>query len=94
MHHSSHISKTVVPAPDRTKRTTYFFSYATRMMHMKHLLTLLLLSLLFASPGWSQGFDYGNQWYRSNANAPWIKLVVDRDGVYRVTIQEIGRAHV
>ncbi len=92
MHHSSHISKTVVPAPDRTKRTTYFFSYATRMMHMKHPLTLLLLSLLFAIPGWSQSFDYGNQWYRTNANAPWVKLVVDRDGVYRVTIQDLSAA--
>ncbi|MCX8112685.1 MAG: C25 family cysteine peptidase [Bacteroidia bacterium] len=44
---------------------------------------LLLIGLL-----WAQAYTYGNEWIQ--AGAPYIKLVVWRDGVYRITAAQLG----
>ncbi|MEO0468341.1 MAG: C25 family cysteine peptidase, partial [Bacteroidota bacterium] len=50
------------------------------------ILSLLPFSLL------AQSFDYGNDWYTSNPDRTYIKLVVREDGVYRVTSQDLQSA--
>ncbi len=52
---------------------------------MKRLLSYLLFLSVAASGVWAQNFDYGNSWYQTAANQTWVKLVVDQDGVYRVS---------
>jgi hypothetical protein len=37
----------------------------------------------------AQSFDYGNDWYRGIANQNFIKLIVDSDGIYRVSKQDL-----
>ena len=51
---------------------------------MKTTLISLLLALLPGSFLLAQNFDYGNAWYQSRSGQPWVKLVVERDGIYRV----------
>ncbi|MEO0899862.1 MAG: C25 family cysteine peptidase [Bacteroidota bacterium] len=34
-------------------------------------------------------FDYGNDWYRANSDKTFIRLVVEEDGLYRVTLQDL-----
>lgn len=38
----------------------------------------------------AQTFDYGNSWYKSNPARTFIKLIVEADGIYRVTPQDIS----
>ncbi len=40
----------------------------------------------------AQDFDYGNSWYVSNSERPFIKLSVFEDGVYRVTPASLNSA--
>ena len=56
---------------------------------------VLLLSILLCLPAaWlhGQAFEYGNGWYTANPNRTFIKLVVNRDGVYRVSAQDLQQA--
>lgn len=48
--------------------------------------------LLLASSLTAQTFDLGNSWYKSRANQDWVKLVVDSDGVYRVSKADLQAA--
>ncbi|MCS7162760.1 MAG: C25 family cysteine peptidase [Bacteroidia bacterium] len=43
----------------------------------------LVLGLL-----WAQGYEYGNGWIE--AGAPYLKLLVGQDGVYRITAAQLG----
>lgn len=40
----------------------------------------------------AQDFDYGVDWYRTRANQPFVRFVVEEDGVYRVTFQDLQNA--
>lgn len=57
----------------------------------KHWLLYVLL-LLSTSSVWAQTFDYGNNWYKADPNRTFIKLIVEEDGVYRVTAQQLQEA--
>lgn len=52
-----------------------------------HISLLLLLSGVQA-----QNFFYGNDWYKAAPNRTYIKLVVDTDGIYRVSLAELQAA--
>ena len=56
---------------------------------MKKYLFLIFCLLSGTSVVWSQSFDFGNDWYRASPNQTYIKLVVEVDGVYRVTSQDL-----
>ncbi|GAB4412620.1 MAG: hypothetical protein OHK0039_18730 [Bacteroidia bacterium] len=47
----------------------------------------LLLTLPLLVSG--QAFDYGNAWYSSNPNRTFVKLLVEVDGLYRVSAQDL-----
>ena len=54
---------------------------------------LISLSLLFIKSGlFAQSFDYGNDWYKANPDRIYIKLIVEEDGIYRVTLQDLQNA--
>ncbi|RMG24034.1 MAG: hypothetical protein D6730_13340, partial [Bacteroidetes bacterium] len=40
----------------------------------------------------AQDFEYGNNWYRVNPNRTFIKLVVEEDGIYRLSGQALQQA--
>ncbi len=39
-----------------------------------------------------QNFDLGNQWYKNNPNRTFIKLVVEQEGIYRLSRQDLSNA--
>ena len=55
-------------------------------------LVLLFFMLLASLVLFAQPFDYGNTWYRSNPNQPYVKLVVSEDGIYRLTAEDLQAA--
>lgn len=57
-------------------------------MYKKIYSIILLLAPLFLSTAYSQQFDVGNSWYKNISNQPFIRLVVEEDGVYRVSAQD------
>ncbi|MDP5169613.1 MAG: C25 family cysteine peptidase, partial [Bacteroidia bacterium] len=52
---------------------------------MKRFFLILCFSVLVTPWLSAQSFDYGNAWYKTQANQPWVKIIVDQDGIYRVT---------
>ncbi|MEM6801718.1 MAG: C25 family cysteine peptidase, partial [Bacteroidota bacterium] len=52
-----------------------------------HISLLLLLSGVQA-----QNFFYGNDWYKAEPNRTYIKLIVDTDGIYRVSLADLQNA--
>ncbi|MEL6134076.1 MAG: C25 family cysteine peptidase [Bacteroidota bacterium] len=58
---------------------------------MKKLIGLLIGILVLTGTSFGQ-IDYGNAWYRANADRTFIKLVVEEDGIYRVTKAELEAA--
>ncbi|MEM9983777.1 MAG: C25 family cysteine peptidase, partial [Bacteroidota bacterium] len=49
--------------------------------------------LLFCSLGANaQNFDYGSSWYTSRSSQPLVRLVVEEDGIYRVSFQDLQNA--
>ncbi|MCB0856026.1 MAG: hypothetical protein KDD63_27575, partial [Bacteroidetes bacterium] len=59
---------------------------------MKKYSLLYICLLLSFSQIWGQAFDIGNNWYTSNTNRQFIKLIVEQDGIYRVTTQDLANA--
>ncbi len=57
------------------------------------ILTLTLLAYLTAT-SFSQSIDYANDWYVSNPNRPFIKLLVDQDAVYGLDAADFAAAGV
>ena len=57
---------------------------------MKKYLSFWVLSLMTLQ-SFAQ-INYGNDWYRANANRDFIKLIVDEDGLYRVSQQDLSTA--
>ena len=51
--------------------------------------TLLLLCSLGVD---AQNFDYGSDWYTSRSNQALVRLVVEEDGIYRVSFQDLQNA--
>ena len=51
------------------------------------LLYILLLIPFYQILG--QNFDYGNDWYKSDPNRQFVKIVVDEDGLYRTSSQDL-----
>ncbi|MEL6698397.1 MAG: C25 family cysteine peptidase [Bacteroidota bacterium] len=58
---------------------------------MKKIIGLLLGLILLSGVSYAQ-IDYGNAWYRTNSDRTFIKLVVEEDGIYRVTKAELEAA--
>ncbi|MEM7370533.1 MAG: C25 family cysteine peptidase [Bacteroidota bacterium] len=56
---------------------------------MKTILSLQFCLLLGISALIGQSFDYGNDWYQTAPNQTYIKLVVETDGIYRVSNQDL-----
>ncbi|MCI4669930.1 MAG: C25 family cysteine peptidase [Bacteroidia bacterium] len=52
------------------------------------ILSILLLGIVSA---FAQ-FDYGNDWYIPNAGKPFVKLIVEEDGIYRVSRTDLTSA--
>jgi hypothetical protein len=59
---------------------------------MKKYSLIYIFLLLSFSQILGQPFDYGNDWYTSNTDREFIKLIVDRDGIYRVYAQDLLNA--
>jgi hypothetical protein len=53
---------------------------------------LLSIALLTCFGLSAQAFDYGNTWYQSNPNQPYLKLIVSQTGVYRVSAADLQAA--
>jgi len=64
----------------------------TYSLHLRSFLRagLLFIGLLLSVfSTQAQFFDYGNNWYVSNPNQTFIKLIVEEDGIYRVSRQDL-----
>jgi len=59
---------------------------------MKRHYLFFLICLILSGPAFGQSFDTGNQWYKNDADRTFIKLVVEEEGIYRVTAQELSDA--
>ena len=58
---------------------------------MKRLfLSLVLIGIALTVVG--QTVQYGNDWYKTISNQPFIKIQVTEDGVYRVSANQLGSA--
>ena len=58
---------------------------------MKKIIGLLLGLILLSGVSYAQ-IDYGYAWYRTNSDRTFIKLIVEEDGIYRVTKAELEAA--
>jgi len=56
----------------------------------KYWITYFLL--LFTATLYGQSFDYGNSWFSSDPTRPFIKILVDKDGLYKVTKTDLVNA--
>jgi hypothetical protein len=61
---------------------------------MKKHVTLLVLALLGWACALGQSIAYGNDWYRNISDRDFVKLVVDQDGIYRVSAADLTNAGV
>lgn len=59
---------------------------------MKRILIICTLLSISLSALFAQAFEYGNAWYKSNPDRPFVKLVVDADGIYRISAFELTAA--
>ena len=59
---------------------------------MYRIATLIVSLLLCQLTGFSQSFDYGNNWYKANPDQTYIKLVVSEDGIYRADFADFTQA--
>ncbi|MCP5046746.1 MAG: hypothetical protein GY940_06215, partial [bacterium] len=57
---------------------------------MKRVSIIFTFLLIPISICLAQSFDYGNAWYKSNPDRPFVKLIVEQEGIYRVTAQELN----
>lgn len=64
------------------------FTFSKQMQRSFALFALLCLALGASA----QVIDYGVDWYRTRANQPFVRLVVEEDGVYRVSFQDLQNA--
>ena len=51
------------------------------------LLYILLLIPFYSLMG--QDFEYGNGWYKSDPSRQFIKLVVEEEGIFRASAQDL-----
>lgn len=59
---------------------------------MKRQQYIFFVLLLLVTNMTAQTFDLGNDWYRSRSSQDWVKLVVEEDGVYRVSLSDLQTA--
>ncbi len=59
---------------------------------MKKLIAIAACLVLPLAGLFAQSFDYGNAWYRTRSSQTFIKLVVETDGIYRVSKQALQSA--
>ncbi len=59
---------------------------------MKKYFFIYILLLFPTISAVAQVFDYGNNWYRPISNRTFIKIIVEEDGVYRVSNQQLQEA--
>ncbi|MEM6766644.1 MAG: C25 family cysteine peptidase, partial [Bacteroidota bacterium] len=59
---------------------------------MKKIILYHILFLVSTMNLIGQGFDYGNSWYVNQADRPFVKLVVNEDGLYRVSQSDLQGA--
>lgn len=78
----------------RITEKLYFYVLQTCYLQMAHLRSFLgfLVLYLISLSGISQTYDIGNQWY--NPGLTYKKLLVWKDGIYRVTASDINLSGV
>ena len=59
------------------------------MIGIRHLRFLFLLVFISGGQLLGQVFEYGNDWYTSRIDQPFIKMALDREGIYRVNRSEL-----
>ncbi|MEL6191051.1 MAG: C25 family cysteine peptidase [Bacteroidota bacterium] len=59
---------------------------------MKQFILYHILFLISFLPVYGQNFEYGNSWYATKADQPFVKLVVEDDGLYRVSQDDLTSA--
>lgn len=72
-----------------------FISYkSTDMLNLEIMArTLCIYALLLLTFSYAHAqFDYGNDWYKQNPNQTYIKLLVEEDGIYRISASELEAA--